>query len=195
MRIMIRSLARSPRRPVLVALGLALFATVVIVAAVALLRPGTPTDRPGIARGNLAPGITGTTLDGAPFDLATLRGRPVVINFWGPSCVPCRDEFPLFKQELATHVADGLAIVGILTKDGPDDARTFIAQYGATWPTVEDPSGTIRTAYRVVGRPQSYFVDRAGILREISVGQVTETSFAGLYASISGGGAAASATP
>jgi cytochrome c biogenesis protein CcmG/thiol:disulfide interchange protein DsbE len=192
---MIRSLARSPRRPALVAVGLALIATIVILAVVALVRPGTPTDRPGIAKGNLAPGITGTTLDGAPFDLTSLRGRPVVINFWGPSCVPCRDEFPLFKRELAAHATDGLAIVGILTYDGPDDARTFIAQYGATWPTVEDPSGTIRTAYRVVGRPQSYFIDRTGVLREISVGQVTETSFAGLYASIGGVGAAASATP
>jgi cytochrome c biogenesis protein CcmG, thiol:disulfide interchange protein DsbE len=192
---MIRSLARSPRRPVLVAVGLALITTIVILAVVALVRPGTPSDRPGIAKGNLTPGITGTTLDGAPFDLTSLRGRPVVINFWGPSCVPCRDEFPLLKRELAAHATDGLAIVGILTYDGPDGARTFIAQYGATWPTVEDSSGTIRTAYRVVGRPQSYFIDRAGVLREISVGQVTETSFAGLYASIGGGGTGASATP
>jgi cytochrome c biogenesis protein CcmG/thiol:disulfide interchange protein DsbE len=192
---MIRSLARSPRRPALVAVGLALITTIVILAVVALVRPGTPTDRPGIAKGNLAPGITGTTLDGAPFDLASLRGRPVIVNFWGPSCLPCRDEFPLFKQEIAAHASDGLALVGILMNDGPDDARAFIVQYGATWPTVEDPSKAIRTAYRVVGRPQSYFIDRAGILREISVGQVTETSFAGLYASIGGGGAAASATP
>src|SRR5206468_3411727 len=97
----------------------------------------------------------------------------------------CRAEFPLFKQELAAHAADGLAMVGILTFDGPDDARTFVAQYGATWPTVQDPSGAIRTAYRVVARPRSYFIDRDGIVRRISVGQVTEAAFADLYASIS----------
>jgi len=161
---------------------------------VALVRPKPPSTTAGISKGNPAPAITGTTLDGTTFDLASLRGRPVIVNFWGPSCVPCRDEFPLFKQELAAHAADGLAIVGILTYDGPDDARAFIAQYGATWPTVQDPSGAIRTTYRVVGRPQSYFIDRDGVLREISVGQVTESLFEADFASILGA-AAGSAAP
>ena len=176
------------------ALALALVATIVILAVVAAVRPKPPTNAPGIAKGNAAPAISGTTLDGTTFDLAALRGRPVIVNFWGPSCVPCRDEFPLFKQELAAHAADGLAIVGILTYDGPDDARAFIAQYGATWPTVQDPTGAIRTTYRVVGRPQSYFIDRDGVLREISVGQVTSSLFDADYALISGG-AAGSAAP
>ncbi|HEX8025162.1 MAG TPA: TlpA disulfide reductase family protein, partial [Candidatus Limnocylindrales bacterium] len=175
------------RRPVLVALALAVVATVVIVGVVAVVRPKPAGTTPGISKGAPAPAITGTTLDGTSFDLASLRGRPVIVNFWGPSCVPCRDEFPLFKQELAAHEADGLAIVGILTYDGPDDARAFIAQYGATWPTVQDPTGAIRTTYRVVGRPQSYFIDRDGVLREISVGQVTEQLFATDYGLISGG--------
>ena len=160
-------------------------ATVVILTVAALARPTPPGDQPGIAVGTSAPAIKGTTLDGAVFDLASLRGRPVIVNFWGPSCVPCRDEFPLFKRELAAHAADGLAIVGILMYDGPNDAKAFIAQYGATWPTVEDPAGAIRTAYRAVARPQSYFIDRGGVLRKISVGQVTESAFADLYASIS----------
>ena len=149
---------------------------------------------PAIAKGQPAPAISGTTLDGSAFDLASLRGRPVIVNFWGPSCVPCRDEFPLFKEELAAHAADGLAIVGVLMFDGPDDARTFVTEFSATWPTVEDPTGAIRTAYRVVARPQSYFIDRDGILREISVGQVTEAGFARLYASIAPG-AGASVAP
>ena len=128
--------------------------------------------------------MVGTTLDGAAFDLADLRGRPVILNFWGPSCVPCRDEFPLFATKLAEHVADGLAIVGILTFDPPTPARDFIAEFGATWPTVEDPDGAIRTAYRVVARPQTYFIDAAGVLRDIQVGQVTDADFERLYATI-----------
>ena len=82
---------------------------------------------------------SGTTLDGEAFDLADLAGQPVVINFWGPSCVPCRDEFPLLQAKLAEHAADGLAIVGVLTDDPPAPARDFVAEYGATWPTVVDP--------------------------------------------------------
>ena len=71
------------------------------------------------AVGSTAPPIVGTTLDGTPFDLATYRGRPVIVNFWGPSCIPCRDEFPQFISELEEHRADGLAIVGVLTDDPP----------------------------------------------------------------------------
>lgn len=130
--------------------------------------------------------MLGTTLDGMPFDLAAYRGRPVILNFWGPSCVPCRDEFPLFKQELAAHAGDGLAIIGILMDDPVQPARDFIADYGPTWPTIEDPGGLIKTAYRAVARPQSYFIDRDGILREIQVGQVTSDDFDRLYPSIAG---------
>jgi len=144
----------------------------------------TPGEQPGIARGQAAPAIVGRTLDGTAFDLTAQRGHPVVVNFWGPSCVPCRDEFPLFKAKLAEHAADGLAIVGILMFDAPAPALDFIAQYGATWPTVDDPDGAIRAAYRAVARPQSYFIDRDGILREIQVGQVADADFERLYGSI-----------
>jgi cytochrome c biogenesis protein CcmG/thiol:disulfide interchange protein DsbE len=145
--------------------------------------PGNP-----IARGQPAPAVSGTTLDGAAFDLASLRGRPVLINFWGPSCVPCRDEFPLLKAKLAQHADTGIAIVGVLMFDAAAPARDFIAAYGATWPTVDDPSAAIRDAYRVAARPQTYFIDRDGILRSIQVGEVTDADFERQYALISGPG-------
>lgn len=161
-------------------------ATFAIVVMRSSLGGPAPSDAGLIARGKPAPAIAGTTLDGAAFDLASVRGRPVIVNFWGPSCVPCRDEFPLLKTKLAQHAADGLAIVGVLTFDPPAPARDFIAAYGATWPTVEDPAGAIRTAYRVAARPQTYFIDRGGILRAIQVGEVTDAEFERQYALIAG---------
>jgi len=164
----------------------------------------TPTDEPAfIAKGAAAPAIVGTTLDGQPFDLTALRGRPVVVNFWGPSCVPCRDEFPLLKAKLAKYggngssagTSGGIAIVGILMDDPVAPAQDFIAQYAATWPTVNDPDKSIRTAYRVAARPQTYFIDRDGILRSIQVGELTDEEFEKQYALISGGAAAPSGTP
>lgn len=137
-----------------------------------------------MAVGALAPAIVGTTLDGAPFDLASLAGKPVIINFWGPSCVPCRDEFPLFQAKLVEHAADGLAIVGILTDDPPQAARDFVTAYHATWPTVVDPDKSIKAAYRVAARPQTYFVDRSGVLRSIQIGELTDTDFERQYAKI-----------
>ena len=80
----------------LIALGLAVVTTLLI------LGIGVASRTPQLV-GHPAPAIASTTLDGAAFDLASLRGRPVIVNFWGPSCVPCRDEFPLFKAKLAAH--------------------------------------------------------------------------------------------
>jgi cytochrome c biogenesis protein CcmG, thiol:disulfide interchange protein DsbE len=138
----------------------------------------------GIARGQPAPDIVGTTLDGQALRLADLRGRPVIVNFWGPSCIPCRSEFSLFKAKLLEHAADKLAIVGVLMYDTPDEARTFIAQHGATWPTVLDPDGKLRTAYQAVARPQTYFIDRGGVLRTIQIGEVVADEFEQQYATI-----------
>ena len=68
--------------------------------------------------------------------------------------------------------------------DPPDPARAFVAQYQATWPTVVDPDGAIRSRYRVVGRPQSYFIDRNGIVRSIQIGELLAADFETQFAAI-----------
>ena len=139
---------------------------------------------PGVAVGEAAPRIVGTTLDGEPFDLADYAGRPVILNFWGPTCIPCRDEFPLLASKLTEHADDHLAVVGILTDDPVPLARDFVAEFGPTWPTVEDPDKTTKTTYRVLGRPQSFFIDVAGIVRSVQIGEVRDTDFETQYARI-----------
>jgi len=167
-----------PRRPILLALALAVATT---AAMLWLVGSRSGSDSTHVAVGSRAPAISGTTLDGTTFDLASLAGRPVLINFWGPSCVPCRDEFPLLEAKLAQHAADGLAVVGVLTDDPPDPARDFVTQYGATWPTVLDPDQTAKAAYRVAARPQTYFVDASGIVRSIQIGELTDADFERQY--------------
>ena len=134
--------------------------------------------------GSPAPEFEGPTLDGTPLRLSDLRGRPVMVNFWSPSCVPCRNEFPLFAEKLEEYADDGLVIVGVLMFDPPEPSRDFIAEFGATWPSVDDPTGSIRAAYRAVARPQTYFIDGAGIVRAIQVGETTAADFERLYATI-----------
>ena len=161
-----------PRRPILLALLVAGVTTLGVILVV-----GRTSHAGRAATNDPAPPIVGATLDGATFDLAALRGHPVVVNFWGPSCVPCRDEFPLLAEKLAKHAAEGILIVGVLTDDPVEPARDFVAKYGATWPTVIDPDKTIKTAYRVAARPQTYFIDGEGIIRSIQVGELTDADF------------------
>ena len=135
--------------------------------------------------GEPAPQIVATGIDGAPIDLASLRGRPVIVNFWASWCVPCREEFPLFAEKLAElGPRDDLAIVGVLYEDDPALAQRFLDEFGATWPSVPDPDGAIASAYRVVAPPQTYFIDAEGVLRGIQIGEVRETDFDTQYAKI-----------
>src|SRR4029079_7578911 len=102
------------RRLILIGLAAAALATALLmVLAPRLGAPDASSSTGLIDVDQPAPAITGTTLDGVPFDLASLRGRPVIVNFWGPTCEPCRDEFPLFTAKLAEHAADGVTIVGV----------------------------------------------------------------------------------
>lgn len=166
-----------PRRPILLALAVAATTTAFV-----LILVGSRSNSDNHAAvGSRAPAISGTTLDGAAFDLASLAGHPVLINFWGPSCVPCREEFPLLAAKIAQHAADGLVVVGVLTDDPPESARAFVAQYRASWPTVLDPNQGMKAAYRVAARPQSYFVDTKGIVRSIQIGELTDADFERQY--------------
>ena len=126
--------------------------------------------------GKPAPPLEGTSLGGRPFTLAAERGHPVVVNFWASWCIPCREEFPLFKAALQQDAGQGLIMVGVLFNDDPAPARTFIAAEGADWPTLTDPSGATAKAYRVVAPPQTFFIDREGVVRQVQVGQVADAA-------------------
>lgn len=120
--------------------------------------------------GRPAPQVALQTDDGLPISLASLRGRPVIVNFWASWCIPCKQEFPLFVAARQQYAAEGLEILGVVYKDTPDAARTFMNAEHAAWPMLIDPSGKVAAAYGVQLVPQSYFVDRAGIVRWVSFG-------------------------
>lgn len=174
----------TPARPIAFLLAIAAAVALVVV----LVVRGAPVGQAQVSTGQPVPTITGTTLDGQAFDLAAVRGKPVVINFWGPSCVPCREEMPLLATKAGQHAAEGLVIVGVLTDDPVEPARAFAAQYGGTWQTVIDPNAVIKKTYHIIGRPQSYFVDRSGILRSVQIGYLTDADFERQFALIAGGG-------
>jgi cytochrome c biogenesis protein CcmG, thiol:disulfide interchange protein DsbE len=127
--------------------------------------PGTP------AKALRLPG-----LDGPEVDLAALRGRPVVVNFWATWCDPCVREFPLLRAAAAAHKADRLAVVGVLTGDRPGAARDFIRAQRATWPVALDPEATTATAWGAVGLPHTWFIRPDGTLASHQLGELTQAS-------------------
>jgi cytochrome c biogenesis protein CcmG/thiol:disulfide interchange protein DsbE len=75
-------------------------------------------------------------------------------------------------------------IIGVLYKDQASLASTFTTEFGATWPTITDPDGKLADAYRVVAPPQTYFIDKDGVLRGMQIGEVLPQDFDMQYAKI-----------
>lgn len=115
--------------------------------------------------GGPAPSFTARRVDASgSLDLASLRGKPVVLNFWASWCVPCKGEAKLLEQAWNTYRSKGVVFVGVDYNDVTSDARTFMARHGVTYPIVQDGSGAIGDRYGLTGVPETFFIDRRGRL-------------------------------
>ena len=147
----------------------------------AALEPRTPPSSASTAvqaypPGTPAPPLRLQGLDGSEVDLAALRGRPVVVNFWATWCEPCVREFPLLRQAAATHRRADLAVVGVLTNDRPAAAREFVRRLDATWPVAVDATATTAAAWGAIGLPHTYFIRPDGSLASHQLGELTKAS-------------------
>ena len=163
---------RSRRRLIVAAWLLAGVAAVLALLTINIAGPRTAVDTPLVGRP--APGFDLETLDGGRLSLADLRGSPVVVNFWASWCIPCREEAPLFTAAADEYETQGLRVVGIVYQDSAESARDFMARYGQTYPGLLDPDGRTAIDYGVFGIPETFFVDRRGIVRSRQLGAVTE---------------------
>jgi cytochrome c biogenesis protein CcmG, thiol:disulfide interchange protein DsbE len=96
------------------------------------------------------------------------------VNFWASWCGPCVEEFPLLREAWARHAADGLAVVGIVYRDSSERARDFMERMDARWPAAMDPAGAVAEAYGIFGPPETFFIDRHGIVVGRQIGQLSE---------------------
>lgn len=107
------------------------------------------------------PTLAGETLAGDQLDIASLRGRPVVLNFWASWCAPCRAETP----GLVTLAADNpdVAFVGVNSKDEPSSGRAFARDYKVTYPSISDRIGTLSAGWPIsIGLPSTVILDDQG---------------------------------
>jgi peroxiredoxin len=134
----------------------------------------TPSVDTGITAevGGPAPNFVLNTLDGKNVSLGSLRGRPVIVNFWASWCNPCRHEFPLLKKTLRKYHADRLAVVGVSYLDIDSDARNFAEQQHATWPLALDPRSAAAHAYGVRVMPTTFFISPNGTVADRIFGQL-----------------------
>jgi len=170
--------------------GAALVVGAALVAVLATRPPATATEVDTPLVGQAAPPITGSTLGGATFRLAALRGRWVVVNFFASWCPPCQQEQPELVAFAYAHRSPGdAALVGIVFDDSASTARGFMRSTGASWPAVVDPGGQIALDYGVRGPPETFFVSPRGTVVAHFDGPMTNASLDYWLARAQGGGA------
>ncbi len=103
--------------------------------------------------------------DGEALTLESLRGKVVVLDFWGTWCGPCRAAIPHLKELYAEHKDRGLIVIGVHTTNAGDRMAKFAASQEIDYPIAVDVDGKTVKAFRVDSYPDYYLIDRAGNLR------------------------------
>lgn len=155
---------RMIRRSLAVAACLpALLAAMPAGAADALLKPWPA--------GQKTPALRLSGLDGKDWDLARLRGKVVVVNFWASWCGPCVDELPVLNA-LARRDPEQVLVLGANYKEPLDTIERFAGAHPFGYPVLRDRSGEMFKAWTAGVMPTTILVDRQGRARWRSVGEI-----------------------
>jgi cytochrome c biogenesis protein CcmG/thiol:disulfide interchange protein DsbE len=107
----------------------------------------------------------------ARFSPAEMRGKVWLLNVWASWCVSCRDEHPVLVEFAKTK---RVPLIGLNYKDPRDDALKWLARFGDPYDfSAVDSNGRIGIDYGVYGVPETYVIDRAGVIRYKQIGPVT----------------------
>lgn len=119
-----------------------------------------------------APPFSLTDLGGKTWDLESLRGTPVLINFWATWCQPCLYEHPILLDG-ARRYRDKVQFLGIILHDETSTVRRYLAGAGEWGPSLADPDSQAAIAYGVYGAPETFIIDRDGVVVHKHTGPVS----------------------
>lgn len=163
---------------------ISLVVLVVVIAFVAVLanRPAVDGNVANPLVGKDAPVIAGAAIDDRQVDLANLRGRWAVVNFFATWCIECRREHPeLIKFTEKNGGPQDPALVAVaFDRNDVAATRSYFAQYGGSWPVVPDRDGSIALNYGVRGLPETFVIDPEGRIAARIKGEVTSDGLEGI---------------
>jgi cytochrome c biogenesis protein CcmG/thiol:disulfide interchange protein DsbE len=121
--------------------------------------------------GSEAPGFRLPSLAGGEVDLASHRGKVVLVNCWATWCPPCVAEMPSLERLHRALSPEGLAVITVSTDEDEAELRRFVSERALTLPVLKDPGGRVaEDAYRTTGYPETFVLDRGGRVLQHVVG-------------------------
>jgi peroxiredoxin len=130
-----------------------------------------------LQEGRPAPDFTFPDLDARKVRLSDFRGKVVLVNIWATWCPPCRDEMPSMQKLYERFKGEHFEILAVsIDADGREAVAPFMQQMNLTFPALLDPKEKIRSLYGITGVPESFIVDRDGILVNKVIGPMDWSS-------------------
>lgn len=121
----------------------------------------------------VAPNFSLNTLDGTEISLESLRGTPILINFWATWCEPCRVEMPILQSLYEARQSRGLRILAVNLGEQPDIIRRWVDEFGLTFDILLDPQQSVAALYQLRGQPSTFAISPNGVINSIFYGPVS----------------------
>ncbi|MGG1551737.1 MULTISPECIES: redoxin domain-containing protein [Paenibacillus] len=114
-------------------------------------------------------------LDGKTHELSEYKGQPVLINFWGTFCPPCKEEMPDLQKQYDKWASKGVVFLEVNIDKNKVTVQGFMDQYKLNLPVLLDANEEVRRAYGVMDYPTTFFIGKDGKVAVKKIGQMTES--------------------